>query len=163
MGVPDQAPNIDIKSGGGKLTYDKERQTIVCENTDREIWRGPDEGLGSYYADSIHVTKAGGIGINCGGHVIVKSPRAWHGLAKKPQRYDIATDELVEVTQEWVDSVQTMFNKFGAARGHARSFLKRGHARSFLKSPDANPEGTRKAIQAFMDAWKPEFEQKPPA
>lgn len=66
----------------------------------------------------------------------------------KPQRYNIATDEMVEVTQEWVHDVETMFNKFGAARGHARSFL---------KSHDANPEGTRKAIQAFMDAWKPEF------
>lgn len=117
--------------------------TDARENTDRELWRGPDEGNGSYYADSIHITKMGGIGINCGGHVIVKSPRAWHGLAKRPQRYDIATDEMVEVTQEWVDGVQTMFNKFGAARDHARSF--------------------RRAIQAFMDAWKPEFEQKPPA
>lgn len=74
--------------------------------------------------------------------------------AQNPRRYNIATDEMVEVTQEWVDDVQTTFNKFGAARGHARSFL---------ASPNANPEGTRKAIQAFMDAWKPEFEQKPPA
>lgn len=32
-------------------------------NTDREIWRGPDTGDGSYYADSIHVTEDGGIGI----------------------------------------------------------------------------------------------------
>lgn len=74
--------------------------------------------------------------------------------AKVPRRYDLATDQMVEVTQEWVDSVHAMFNKFGAARGHARSFL---------KSPNANPEGTRKAIQAFMDSWKPEFEQKTPA
>lgn len=69
-----------------------------------------------------------------------------------PHRYDIDTDAMVNVTQEWVDDVQKMFSKFGAARGHARSFL---------KSSNANPEGTRKAIQAFMDAWKPEFEQKP--
>ena len=34
-----------------------------CENTDREIWR---EREGDYYADSIHVTEGGGIGINCG-------------------------------------------------------------------------------------------------
>lgn len=51
-------------------------------NTDRELWRGPDEGCGSYYADSIHVTEGGGIGINCGGYVIVMSLRAWHRIAK---------------------------------------------------------------------------------
>lgn len=53
----------------------------ACLNTDREIWRGPDEGNGSYYADSIHVTEAGGIGINCGGHVIVMPVREWHRVA----------------------------------------------------------------------------------
>lgn len=54
-------------------------------NTDREIYRGPsplewgdDDG---FYADSIHVTETGGIGINCGGHVIVMPLRAWHALA----------------------------------------------------------------------------------
>lgn len=56
----------------------------ACENTDREIWRGPDEGNGIYYADSIHVTKDGGIGINCGGSVYVKSIREWHRLAGGP-------------------------------------------------------------------------------
>jgi hypothetical protein len=52
----------------------------VCENTDRELWR---EREGDYYADSIHVTKEGGIGINCGGYVIVKSLKGWHELASK--------------------------------------------------------------------------------
>lgn len=55
--------------------------TTQCENTDREIWRGPDEGSGSYYADSVHITKDGGLGINVGGTVIVKPLRDWHGLA----------------------------------------------------------------------------------
>lgn len=49
-------------------------------NTDREIWRGPDEGCGSFYADSIFVTEQGGIGIDCGGHVIVMPVRNWHRL-----------------------------------------------------------------------------------
>jgi hypothetical protein len=53
-----------------------------AENTDRELWRGPDEGNGSYYADSVHVTKGGGIGIDCGGCVIVKTPRGWHEAAE---------------------------------------------------------------------------------
>lgn len=47
-------------------------------NTDRELWRErPDD----YYADSIHVTASGSIGINCGGTVIVKPVREWHALA----------------------------------------------------------------------------------
>lgn len=50
-------------------------------NTDREIWRGPDEGNGAYYADSVHITKDGALGINCGGRVIVKTPRAWQEAA----------------------------------------------------------------------------------
>lgn len=54
----------------------------AVENTDRELWRGPDDGCGDFYADSIHVTKNGGIGINVGGHVIVKPLRAWHALAR---------------------------------------------------------------------------------
>lgn len=53
----------------------------ACENTDRELWRGPDEGSGDFYADSIHVTQTGGIGINCGGMVYVKPLREWHRIA----------------------------------------------------------------------------------
>lgn len=53
-----------------------------CENTDREIWR---EREGDYYADSIHVTKSGAIGIDCGGLVFVKSVREWHRLANEPR------------------------------------------------------------------------------
>lgn len=47
-------------------------------NTDRELWR---EREGDYYADSIHVTASGGIGINCGGTVIVRPLRGWFALA----------------------------------------------------------------------------------
>ncbi len=48
------------------------------ENTDREIWR---EREGDYYANSIHVTKEGSIGINVGGSVYVKPLAEWHRLA----------------------------------------------------------------------------------
>lgn len=57
-----------------------------------------------------------------------------------PMRYNIASDELVLVTQEWVDSVQVFANKFGLLREQARN--------------------TQKAAQEFLAAWKPEFEQK---
>lgn len=55
---------------------DKDEQ--ACVNTDREIWR---EREGDYYADSIHVTEGGGIGINCGGSVFVMPVRDWYKLA----------------------------------------------------------------------------------
>jgi hypothetical protein len=51
----------------------------ACENTDRKIWR---ERPGDFYSDSIHATNGGGIGINCGGHVIVMTLRNWHRVAQ---------------------------------------------------------------------------------
>lgn len=56
---------------------------LACKNTDRELWRGPDEGNGSYYADSVHVTEGGAIGMNVGGYVIVMRPREWHAACKE--------------------------------------------------------------------------------
>lgn len=53
------------------------------QNTDRELWR---EREGDYYADSIHVTKGGGIGMNVGGTVYVMPIREWHRLAGAPGR-----------------------------------------------------------------------------
>jgi hypothetical protein len=51
---------------------------VGCKNTDKELWREKD----SYYSDSIHVTEGNGIGINCGGHVIVAPVRRWHTVGK---------------------------------------------------------------------------------
>jgi hypothetical protein len=50
------------------------------KNEDVELWR---EREGDYYADSIHVTKGGGIGINCGGTVYVMPLKKWHELAMR--------------------------------------------------------------------------------
>ena len=49
-------------------------------NTDKELWR---EVEGDYYANSIHVTQDGGIGINVGGHVRVLTLEEWHKAAKE--------------------------------------------------------------------------------
>ena len=76
-------------------------------NTDREIWRGPDEGTGAFYADSVHVTKEGGIGINCGGSVIVRLLRDWHALAQS----DL---EREKINQEWVGEYVDLRNKIRA-------------------------------------------------
>lgn len=48
---------------------------MPCLNTDRELWR---EVEGDYYANSVHATEGGGIGISVGGLVIVKTPAEWH-------------------------------------------------------------------------------------
>ena len=53
--------------------------TETSENTDKEIWR---KKPGDYYSPSIHVTEEGGIGINCGGHVIVAPIERWHEVAE---------------------------------------------------------------------------------
>lgn len=68
-------------------------------NTDRELWRErPDD----YYADSIHVTATGAIGINCGGTVLVLPLREWHrrALAASPEpdvRAEPTADDLAAV------------------------------------------------------------------
>ncbi len=55
----------------------------AAKNEDKEIWR---ETVGDVYSSSIHVTKFGGIGINCGGNVIVMSIRDWHEAASNHQK-----------------------------------------------------------------------------
>jgi len=52
----------------------------ACQNTDKEIWR---KCPGDCYSPSMHVTAGGGIGINCGGHVIVAPVERWHDCGKK--------------------------------------------------------------------------------
>lgn len=49
-------------------------------NTDRDIWRA---APGDYYADRIFVTEGEGIGLDVGGHCIVKPIREWFKLAQK--------------------------------------------------------------------------------
>jgi len=55
----------------------------TAQNTDREIWRRnrSSDCIDDYYQPSIHATKDGGIGINVGGTVHVKSIEEWHRLA----------------------------------------------------------------------------------
>jgi len=73
----------------------KPEELDARKNTDKELWReSPD-----YRANSIHVTEGGGIGINVGGHVIVKPLKEWHKLAATSYSYpsplpDSKTDEL---------------------------------------------------------------------
>lgn len=59
-----------------------------------EIWRKKE---GDFYSPSIHVTANGGIGINVGGTVIVRSVEEWHRLAAprcpfRDPNFDISSD-----------------------------------------------------------------------
>ena len=56
-----------------------EEMDRVCANTDKELWR---ERPGDYYANSIHVTEGGGIGMDVAGFVIVAPIKAWHKAGK---------------------------------------------------------------------------------
>lgn len=52
-------------------------------NTDRELYREPGEGPGmEYYANSVHVTQDGEIGMNAGGLVITLPIATWHEYAR---------------------------------------------------------------------------------
>lgn len=74
----DEPPEDEKKEGKEHVMSETPKQQWPALNTDRELWRErPDD----YYADSLHVTEGGGIGINCGGHVIVQPIREWHRLA----------------------------------------------------------------------------------
>lgn len=48
------------------------------QNTDRELWRERED---DFYANSIHVTEGGGIGMNVGGTVVVMPIAQWHARA----------------------------------------------------------------------------------
>jgi hypothetical protein len=51
----------------------------TTEETNIELWKSGE----GYYSPSIHVTAGNGIGIDCGGHVIVAPIEKWHELGKK--------------------------------------------------------------------------------
>lgn len=71
-------------------------ETQCAANTDREIWR---EREGDYYADSIHITESGGIGIKCGGFVIVKPIREWFRAAiEANENSNLVMDENGHIT-----------------------------------------------------------------
>lgn len=59
-------------------------------NTDRVIYRTPNNSM---YDDRILVTKGGGIGIDVGGHVIVKPLRDWfYAMKLQEQRGELSPD-----------------------------------------------------------------------
>lgn len=66
-------------------------------------------------------------------------------------RYDISRDEMVPVTQDWVNKTAKFFIALGKARQAAK------HAITFDEKMTL-PE--TRALRDFLEAWQPEFEQK---
>lgn len=79
-----------------------------CQNTDRELWR---EREGDFYADSIHVTEGGGIGINCDGMVHVKPLREWHKLAGRRPFSDQLAQEVIDGQVKEIDRLTKLIQK----------------------------------------------------
>lgn len=81
----------------------------AVQNNDRELWR---ETSGDFYADSIHVTMGGNIGIQVGGHVLVMPLKRWFeaGLAAQdetpatPVPADGEIDMLTDRLANFVDN-----------------------------------------------------------
>ena len=65
----------------------EKNECICCVNTDKNIWRNVKD---DYYSPSIHVTEEGNIGINVGGHVIVKPVEDWFllGIEEAKEKID---------------------------------------------------------------------------
>lgn len=109
-------------------TYDNPGDYGQCENTGREIWRGPDDGAGSAYADSLHITKEGDLGINSGGSVYVKSIHEWHRLAGGPMGIssigEIARrDRLLDNQAQRIKALDGLIQKIEAeARRYAEMY-----------------------------------------
>lgn len=75
--------------------------TVGCEFT--KWWGGSHENAGDFYSPSIHVTAQGGIGINVGGTVHVRTISAWHSLGAGDP-FDVMAKEIKaqsERTLKW--------------------------------------------------------------
>ena len=67
-----------------KINKEQREKGILLEqpvenNNDKVIWKANKE---NFLSEEIIITETGGVGINCGGHVIVLPIRTWHELAK---------------------------------------------------------------------------------
>lgn len=89
-------------------------EETAVQNTDRELWREPP---GDYYANSIHVTTSGGVGINVAGTVFVKPLSDWHSIQAElaairlafPEDHSARTEgSIAEGVRELVSRIQLL-------------------------------------------------------
>lgn len=126
----------------------------ASKNTDRELWRELDEGNGSYYSPSIHVTESGGIGINVGGTVIVRPLREWHKLAQNfsPTREEVSGDVIERaesVVENWLK--QSRFADVDFPGLGAKLIVKHLVDAGLVASPKSSTreEGLEEALKPF--------------
>ena len=72
-------------------------------NEDKLLWEKVE---GDYYSPSIHVTKHYGIGIDVGGHVIVKPVEDWHSQGQKLTAIKKKVDELIEKNRSDYENIK---------------------------------------------------------
>jgi hypothetical protein len=145
------------------MTSDMERfeaeQERAVQNTDRELWRGPDEGNGDYYADSIHVTEGGGIGINCGGHVIVMPLRDWFALASVSPHHTpeagILSEALIEKTARALCRVTIDRNLVVEAKTKTEEWKKKCEDYCWVAHRELADVALTAALPGIVEALKP--------
>lgn len=86
--------NSNVKQG--KMT----KNNKPLKNTDTELFR---EVEGDHYSPSLHKTELGGIGIDVGGYVIVRSLRSWHELDQKNEKLESENQRLKKLLREYLD------------------------------------------------------------
>lgn len=127
---------------------------LGTQNTDRELWR---EREGDYYADSIHVTATGGIGLNCGGHVIVMPLREWHRLAAVPAPAE-PTRELVDACNGLLGLIQLVASRDDLPPG-LDDLMRLSHrvttARQVVERYGANPDDQTITPRDVLDMMRP--------
>jgi len=138
------------------MTGKTEENVFEAKNTDREIWR---EREGDYYADSIHVTASGGIGINCSGDVKVRPVREWHSLDALYGNLILKWEESRTSITDYMDICEDLSSKLEASR-HRIAELE-ASLRAALKSHDKIPvniplpswvENARSILEGKQDA-----------
>jgi hypothetical protein len=118
----------------------------AAQNTDRELWR---EREGDFYADSIHVTASGAIGMNVGGTVYVLPIREWHRRASSPGA--AAPDHIAFaewVASHYVDTVDRV-----PITGPVRSYMYDAWREAFRRA------GLRSVVPVGAAAGEPTDEQ----
>lgn len=133
----------------------------AAENTDRELYREPDRGCGSFYANSVFLTKDGAIGMDVGGRVIVQPIAAWHADAVA---FATARDKIMKDIEDAIT---------GALQGYVgqpyrplsgRALVERGLLEGGLPSkPDPGASGLAmyELARERLEAQAPDYIPRP--
>jgi hypothetical protein len=127
----------------------------AAANTDRELWRERED---DYYSPSIHVTQKGGIGINVGGTVFVKSVRDWHALALAETPWERAA--IVNWMRRYARSTVNVECEIEAATWREIALrIERGeHRETQTWRGGASDGGVRAPVENHDEEWPPTLE-----